>query len=317
MNVGRDTQRRPKPAGPLSRRLSMHKQVAFACLGEMASTPVASMFTALVIAVALVFPGLLYLISANITASLGEVNTNSQLTVYLEVGLTEERIQQVSERLHSMNELESIVMISADEGLREFSAHSGLADLLLALPENPLPASFLVTPDTGALSQIEALTLRLEELEGVDSVQFDQLWLQRLQALSDLMDTLGSVLLLLVLFGVFAIIGNTVKLSIAHRQQEIRVIKLVGGTDAFVARPFLYTGTLLGLAGALLACLILGLLGLLMAGSVNALGQLYGSEFRFSGLRPFLSILLLAMGAGTGWIAALFSSYRNIAAIDP
>ena len=317
MNMRRDQQRKPKTNAPISRRLSEHRQIARQCLAELAATPLATALTALVIAIALVFPGLLYLTSTNLAASLGDVSNNNRLTVYLQVGLPEASIQEVGDHLLSVHLIESVELVSPQAGLEEFSANAGLGDLLQALPENPLPASFIVTPVAATLEEIETLSGTLGTLDGVDSVQFDRLWLQRMQALSGLLEGLGTVLLVLVLFGVVTIIGNTVKLAIANRVQEIRVIKLIGGTDAFVARPFLYSGAIIGLFGAFISCLLLTALALLLGGYVNALSRLYGGEFQLAALGPGEALVLLLLGAGTGWLAALLSSYRNIAAIEP
>lgn len=294
-----------------------HRAIVGRTLRELAATPIATGVTLFVIAVALLFPALLYLISLNLMSSVGESTSNARLNVYLEVGLTAVETSEVSDYLLTIEGIDSVEVITAQEGLEAFSANGDLGDVLLSLPQNPLPPSLVVTVGQGALENIDDLINGLADVEGVDNIQFDRLWLQRVQAIAELLQSLGSLLGVLVLFGLVAIIGNTVKLAMTNKQQEIRVIKLIGGTNAYVARPLLYRGALLGLGGALVASLVLGLLTLVLGGPVAQLSELYSSQFQLSGLGFSGNLLLIVVGGGTGWIAALLTIYRNISTIEP
>jgi cell division transport system permease protein len=180
-----------------------------------------------------------------------------------------------------------------------------------------LPATLLLVPDSADLQQLEALQAELEALPEVAVVELDRAWIARLQAIRNVVSVLGQALLIFVLLGLFAIIGNTIRLAIENRRQEIRVQKLVGATDGYIARPFLYTGFLLGSAGGVTACLLLLMLWLLLGASSRELAALYNSGFELSSLSPLSALGLVLLGGGTGWVSALISSYRNIAAIDP
>lgn len=294
-----------------------HRAIVGSTLRELAATPIATGVTLFVIAVALLFPALLYVISLNLMSSVGESTSNARLNAYLEIGLSAAETAEVSDYLLTLEGVASVEIITAQEGLEAFSANGDLGDVLLSLPQNPLPPSLVVTVEQGALENIDNLVNRLADVEGVDNIQFDRLWLQRVQAIAELLQSLGSLLGVLVLFGLVAIIGNTVKLAMTNKQQEIRVIKLIGGTNAYVARPLLYRGALLGLGGALVASLVLGLLTLGLGGPVAQLSELYSSQFQLSGLGFTGNLLLIVVGGGTGWIAALLTIYRNISTIEP
>jgi cell division transport system permease protein len=296
---------------------STHRAIVGSTIRELAATPVATGVTLFVIAVALLFPALLYLISLNLMSSVGESTSNARLDVYLQVGLPVAETVEVSNYLLTIEGIASVDVVTAQEGLEEFSANADLGDVLLSLPQNPLPPSLVVTVEQAALENIDNLVNQLADIEGVDNIQFDRLWLQRVQAIAELLRSLGSLLGALVLFGLVAIIGNTVKLAMTNKQQEIRVIKLIGGTNAYVARPLLYRGALLGLGGALVASLVLGLLTLRLGGPVAQLSALYSSQFQLSGLGLTGNLLLIVIGGCTGWFAALLTIYRNISTIEP
>lgn len=294
-----------------------HRKIARACLAELLASPIATGITSLVIAFALLFPALLYLVSLNISASLGDINAQARASVYLDVGLNEAEAREVSDRLQISYGLNTVVQVPPEQALEEFSENADLGDLLSSLPINPLPYTLLLTLDSNALGGVEALMSDIASEPGVESVQFDLLWLQRVQGIAGVVSRLGLVLLLVVLAGLVAIVGNTIKLAVAQRQQEIRVIKLIGGSSSFIARPFLYRGTFLGLSGALLACLLLSGLLWTISGPVQSLSQLYSGEFELATPTPFEYLSLLLLGTGTGWVAAFLSSWRNIAAIEP
>jgi len=310
------TNKKTRP-GKLAILIDSHRKIARSCVQDLLASPVATAVTTLVIAFALIFPALLYLLSLNLNASLGQDYGPARFSVFLQNSLSDAEAREVSDRLQTLPAITSMTLIAPEQALEDFSENAELGDLLLTLPENPLPYTLVLTLDPDALEDIEGLRQNIEMEPGVESVQFDLLWLQRVQGFASLLNRLGLVLLVVVIAGLVAIVGNTIKLAVASRQQEIRVIKLVGGSDAFIARPFLYRGALLGLGGAVLACLLISVLLLALAGPVDALSQLYGGEFRLVSLTPLGYLGLLLLGSATGWIAAFISSWRNIAAIEP
>jgi len=308
--------KKPQPS-VLSHLLWQHRTVARSSLQRLIRTPMASAVTIAVIAIALLLPALLLLFQQNLGSGIAELDRSARISVYLESQLSDSEAEDVSNHLQTWESLLSVELISSSQALEEFSTNAGLANVLQSLAENPLPATLLLTPNSSDLATLDALRSELEELPEVAMVELDRTWIARLQAITAVVSVLGRALLLFVVLGLFAIIGNTIRLAIENRRQEIKVHKLVGATDAYIARPFLYTGLLLGGAGGIVACLLLLVLGFLLGESSRQLAELYNNGFQLTNLSFFTASGLVALGAGTGWISAFITSYRNIAAIDP
>lgn len=313
---GHSRQKRPQTSA-LEKLLWQHRVVARDSLQRLLRSPLATAVTVAVIAIALLLPALLLLFQQNLGSGIAELDRSARISVYLEAGLSDAEAQEVGNHLQTWDGLLSVELISSSQALAAFSENAGLGEVLTSLAENPLPATLLLVPDSADLQQLEALQAELEALPEVAVVELDRAWVARLQAIRNVVSVLGQALLIFVLLGLFAIIGNTIRLAIENRRQEIRVQKLVGATDGYIARPFLYTGFLLGSAGGVTACLLLLMLWLLLGASSRELAALYNSGFEFSSLSPLSALGLVLLGGGTGWVSALISSYRNIAAIDP
>ena len=313
---GHSRQKRPQTSA-LEKLLWQHRVVARDSLQRLLRSPLATAVTVAVIAIALLLPALLLLFQQNLGSGIAELDRSARISVYLEAGLSDAEAQEVGNHLQTWDGLLSVELISSSQALAAFSENAGLGEVLTSLAENPLPATLLLVPDSADLQQLEALQAELEALPEVAVVELDRAWIARLQAIRNVVSVLGQALLIFVLLGLFAIIGNTIRLAIENRRQEIRVQKLVGATDGYIARPFLYTGFLLGSAGGVTACLLLLVLWLLLGASSRELAALYNSGFELSSLSPLSALGLVLLGGGTGWVSALISSYRNIAAIDP
>ena len=313
---GHSRQKRPQTSA-LEKLLWQHRVVARDSLQRLLRSPLATAVTVAVIAIALLLPALLLLFQQNLGSGIAELDRSARISVYLEAGLSDAEAQEVGNHLQTWDGLLSVELISSSQALAAFSENAGLGEVLTSLAENPLPATLLLVPDSADLQQLEALQAELEALPEVAVVELDRAWIARLQAIRNVVSVLGQALLIFVLLGLFAIIGNTIRLAIENRRQEIRVQKLVGATDGYIARPFLYTGFLLGSAGGVTACLLLLMLWLLLGASSRDLAALYNSGFELSSLSPLSALGLVLLGGGTGWVSALISSYRNIAAIDP
>jgi cell division transport system permease protein len=313
---GHSRQKRPQTSA-LEKLFWQHRVVARDSLQRLLRSPLATAVTVAVIAIALLLPALLLLFQQNLGSGIAELDRSARISVYLEAGLSDAEAQEVGNHLQTWDGLLSVELISSSQALAAFSENAGLGEVLTSLAENPLPATLLLVPDSADLQQLEALQAELEALPEVAVVELDRAWIARLQAIRNVVSVLGQALLIFVLLGLFAIIGNTIRLAIENRRQEIRVQKLVGATDGYIARPFLYTGFLLGSAGGVTACLLLLMLWLLLGASSRELAALYNSGFELSSLSPLSALGLVLLGGGTGWVSALISSYRNIAAIDP
>lgn len=298
-------------------QLATHRRVAKASAKRLLHTPASSLVTCFVIAVALLLPALLFGLSSNLSSLLANFQDSAQLTLYLQDTVSEVDGQEVSNNLLTRDGIDSAYYVSPSQALTEFGAASGLEDLLREMGSNPLPGAVILSPVDVSPAAVESLAEQLRKLPEVDLVQVDSLWLQRLAAISNLLNTIGSVLAIIVVLGLFFVVGNTIKLAVENRKAEIRVIKLVGGSDMYAARPFLYTGLLYGLGGGILATLLQAIVLKVFNSNLEVLMQLYDSDFQLRGFGFMSALFIVAAGAAIGWAAALIASLRHIRAIKP
>lgn len=299
--------------------VTRHLQSMFAALGRLLRRPLSTLLTTLVIAVALALPAGLWLVVKNARAATGDLATAVQVTTYMKVGTPIARADQLARQLRERPEVASVRVIPAEQALKEFREYSGFGSALDALTDNPLPHALVVQPrveqrDGGT---IEALRAFLTAAPDVDIVQADAEWARRLAALLDVLRTLFLAAAGLLAVGVLAVIGNTIRLEIGARREEIEVTKLVGGSDAFVRRPFLYAGLFQGLFGGLLS---LGLVALVIAAveaPIARLTALYGGRFRLGGLSLEEAGIVLLVGASLGLIGAWIGAARHLSRIEP
>lgn len=299
--------------------VTRHLQSMFAALGRLLRRPLSTLLTTLVIAVALALPAGLWLVVKNARAATGDLATAVQVTAYMKVGTPIARADQLARQLRERPEVASVRVIPAEQALKEFREYSGFGSALDALTDNPLPHALVVQPSVEQRDggTIEALRAFLTAAPDVDIVQADAEWARRLAALLDVLRTLFLAAAGLLAVGVLAVIGNTIRLEIGARREEIEVTKLVGGSDAFVRRPFLYAGLFQGLFGGLLS---LGLVALVIA-SVEApiarLTALYGGRFRLGGLSLEEAGIVLLVGASLGLFGAWIGAARHLSRIEP
>ncbi len=277
--------------------------------------PLQSLLTILVIAIALTLPTALYLSVENIRQLSGGVEASAQISVFVKKGARESALDALGEKLDGLSGVASVSYISAQAAVDEFEALSGFGSALQYLDENPLPDSFLVQPLL--VSDAARLVAEIRQLNLVDDVQLDLAWLQRLDALLDMGRKLVLALGAALGLGVILVVGNTIRLAIQSRRDEITVVKLVGGTDAYVRRPFLYSGLLFGMFGALVAAILLTALGFWLAGPVDKLALLYQSQFSITGLGVGGVITLLLIGGTIGLIGAWLAVGQHLRNIKP
>ena len=306
-------------SGAVSSYGTRHLQALFGALGRLARAPLATMLTLMVIGVALALPAGLALIVDNLRTATGGLSNAVDFTVHFKLGTPIERGEQIAKGGRDHAGIASITVTNASQALEEFKQASGFGDALSALEDNPLPHHLVVRPDKNASGPTEVENLRryFAAFPEVDIVQLDLDWIRRLHSMLDVLKRVLWLVVAVLGLGVLAVIGNTIRLEIQQRRPEIEVTKLVGGSNAFVRRPFLYTGLFYGLFGALLAALIVtgGLVYLDQA--VGELSAQYGGRFRLAGLDVRGLGILVGVGAGLGWLGALISTGRHLRAIEP
>jgi cell division transport system permease protein len=244
---------------------------------------------------------------------------SAQMSAFLKRGAKPLAIDQLKASLEQDVAIHSIEVVSPVKALSEFQRYSGLGNVLLQLDENPLPTVFIIQP-MGTINDPEKLSALQKTIASssiVESVQLDLGWLRRLNELLILGERFVIALASLLVVGVLLIIGNTLRLAIESRREEIVVTKMVGGTNGFVRRPFLYTGFWYGLGGGILAIILLIIVGFWLAEPINNLISLYESQHSLKGLGMDTIAVLLFGSAFLGWLGAWVAVTRHLRQIEP
>lgn len=294
-----------------------HRLVAIKSLRELLSSWVSSLMTWLVIGIALALPTLLYLLLTNVGDISGDWQGKPRISVYLSDQVSQSDGRALSSSLQSRDDVESAIYVSATEALAEFQSFSGFGDVLDSLDANPLPALVDLVPAVTEPAGIRMLVTNVEGMPAVDRVSVDLDWIERLYAILSLAERFVLALGLFLSLGVLLSIGNTIRLAIENRRAEIEVVKLVGGTDGFVRRPFLYLGFWYGFGGAVLAWLMVQCSLLFLSGPVDRLLRSYEDQFELIGLGGGTSLILLLSGAVLGILGATLAVRRHLHEIEP
>lgn len=282
--------------------------------------PLQSLMTVLVIAIAIALPAALWVAVANLQQLSGSWQKSARISVFIDRGATPEVVQGLIATVQDLPQLDTVKYISPDAGLQEFQRVAGFGDALALLDSNPLPGVLLASPDSvlsGDVMRLSGLVDELNQLPGVAEVQLDMQWLQRMQHILEMGERVSVLLGFTLSLGVLLVVGNTIRLAIENRRDEILVVKLVGGTNAFVRRPFLYTGLWYGLSGGLMAWLAVTLAGLWLDSTVTGLAALYQSSFSLAGIGWRGLLVLTTLGGALGLLGAALAVARHIARIEP
>ena len=306
--------------GRIKAGLGHHSHTFEDSLKRFLKDPLQTLLTSLVIAIALSLPASLFLVVENAQQFENSFDSFSKITAYVDASASNKKIASIRSQLELMPEVAALVYISPEQAMQEFTQSSGFGGALSYLDSNPLPPVFVIDPAVSEpimTDQVQQLLAKISQIDSVEDVQMDMLWLQRLRSLTQIGQkivlALGSALGL----GVLVIIGNSIRLAIHNRREEIIVVKLVGGTDAYVRRPFLYSGMLMGLMGALVAVFILVIGFWWLGASVAQLSDLYGSQFRLLGPGLKGSMLLITVGSGLGLCGSWLAVGKHLKDIKP
>lgn len=309
----------PGLVGRLVAWAAHHGHSLLSTLGRLSRAPLATAMTLGVIGVALALPAALHLAVDNVRAVSGGWDSALHVSVFMKPDAPATAAQALAGTVRARPDVHGVRVIPPDEALAEFRAQSGFGDALDALRENPLPAVLVVAPAAGITSpgQLAPLVAALEAEPAVDLVQLDTQWLQRLFAIVAIAQRAIVVVALLLGIAVAVTVGNTIRLDIQNRRQEIEVTKLIGGSDAFIRRPFLYTGFWYGVGGGLVAAVLLGVARLALEGPVARLAGLYGSSFTLAGLGLGGVLALIAAGAFLAWLGSWIAVGKHLDEIEP
>ena len=301
------------------RFFSDHLRQLVAAVGRLASQPGSTLLTIGVIGIALSLPASLRVVVNNGRLLAGSWEHAQDFTVYLSMDLSADDAVALAQQINNRDDVDNVTFISRNDALEDFKRYSGFGDVMRALDSNPLPHALVVRPHTdfGELQSISRLAQELEDLEATQLVQLDTAWVDRFRAMLDISRRAVDLATALLALAVIVVIGNTIRLEINNRRREIEVTKLVGGSNAFIRRPFLYLGLWYGLGGGLLAWILISVGLRALSAPVAQLAGLYTSTFTLAGL-PWLESLALVGGGGLlGWLGAGLAASRHLAAIEP
>ncbi|HEY1076753.1 MAG TPA: permease-like cell division protein FtsX [Fontimonas sp.] len=302
----------------LSRWVQEHLRVLLFSLGKIVRTPLAAMLTAMVIGIALALPAGLYVAVNNLATVSYSWQESLQLSLFLKDTVSAERGAALARDIRNEPGVARTQFISREQSLAEFRELSGFGDALDLLQGNPLPAVISVSPQRGqSKADVQTLLDRLSKLGEVELAKLDQQWLERLYALLAIAERAVGIIALLLGLAVMVIIGNTIRLDIESRREEIEVMKLIGAPGSFVRRPFLYSGFWFGLGGGVLAWILVGVGTSLLAEPSAQLAALYGSDYQINGLGIRDGLSLVAAGITLGWAGAFITVSRRLAQIEP
>jgi len=289
-----------------------------AVLADLLKRKFATLLTVLVIAVSLTIPTVSYLLWKNIHHATTQFYPESELTVYLHKNLSEEDANLVVEKIRQQEGVESLNYISRQESLNEFRHWSGFSEELDVLDDNPLPAVVMIKPSKAFNESQQRNELRenLDKIKGVQEVRLDNDWLEKLTALTWLVAHVAIFCTVLMAVAVFLVIGNSIRADVYSNQSNIEVMKLLGATDQFILRPFLYTGMIYAALGGFFACIFSSLTIGYFTGAVKYVTDIFAVSFNLNGLGLVEFLFLLVVCVIMGYIGAWLSATRYIRLLD-
>jgi cell division transport system permease protein len=299
--------------------LLRHAEVLVSSLGRLWRNPLASLMTVAVIGIALALPAGLHLLLENARLLSGGWDGSTQVSLFLRQELPAAESQRLTDALAARADIAGTTLIPRAEALAEFRELSGFGSALDALDDNPLPDVIVVRPAAShaAPDTVQELVAELAVVPGVEHARLDMQWVKRLYALMEIVRRGVEVVAVLLALAVLLVVGNTIRLDIQNRRREIEVAKLIGATDAFIRRPFLYIGAWYGLLGGVAAWLLVSAALWATGGPVERLALLYQSQFRLVAADAATVLALLAGGALLGLLGSWLAVGRHLRDIEP
>jgi cell division transport system permease protein len=308
---------RPATSNRVSAYLLHHLKSMLFSLDKIYQAPTTTIMTVAVIGITLSLPGGFYLFLKNIDAISGDFRSSSQIGLYLDLDISEKQARALEKQIANMENVTSTRFISRELSLEEFRQNSGFGKSIDTLSSNPLPHTIIVEPAEADTFTVRNLLNSLQAMPEVDIAKLDTEWLERLYTIIEIAKRSVIIITILFAFAVLLIIGNTIRLDIQNRYQEIIVTKLIGATDAFIRRPFLYGGIWYGLLGGIISWLIVELGYLAISGPLERLNLLYQSDMNLITFSFHDFIILITsstlLGLAGSWIAVA----RHLNQIEP
>jgi cell division transport system permease protein len=296
-----------------------HGHTLFSSLGRLSRTPLTTSMTVAVLAVAIALAGSFYILVVNIQQLAGNLEASNQISIFLKQHVAVSRGEQLAAQIAKDPKIKRINFISPDQAMAEFKIYSGFGEALNALDSNPLPAVIQVLPINALESQkaIKTIISKFQKLPEVDFVQMDMQWVERLQAIIEIARKAISAMALLLAMAVIFITGNTIRLELQNRREEVLIAKLVGATDAFIQRPFLYSGFWYGFLAGVFAWVITTMMLLILQQPVENLSALYDHSFNLHFLNFTEAVLLILIASMLGIVGSWIVLMQQLKTLKP
>lgn len=286
-------------------------------LRRMFSSPVAGILNILVIGIALSLPSGMYVLLQNAQGLVAQLSGSPQISLFLTMNTSPEDIGLLRKKLTQHHAIANTEFVSRTDALEHLKTSTGLDDVIAGLDSNPLPDAFVISPSQGDAKSLELLRNELQQLPNVEHAQLDSAWAYKLEAMLEFARTAVVILASLLSLALIAIIFNTIRLQILTQRDEIQVARLIGATNSFIRRPFLYFGAMQGLFGGITAWLIITSSLLLLKQPLAALSQLYATQIQLHTLSVGDSLTLLLFSIYLGWLGAWLSVARHLSQNEP
>jgi cell division transport system permease protein len=283
----------------------------------MFASPLAGTLNILVIGIALSLPAGMYVLLQNAQGLVAQLSGTPQISLFMSLDAKADDIDRLRRQLDQHPAIARIEFVARAKALEQLKQSTGLTDVIGGLNQNPLPDAFIVYPKPGAAQSLDELRIELAKMAKVELAQLDSAWAYKLEALLKFGRMIVLILASLLSLALIAITFNTIRLQILTQRDEIEVAKLIGATNAFIRRPFLYFGATQGLLGGIMAWLIISISLLLLNHQLNTLSQLYASQFVLHPLSLGDSLTLLMFSMYLGWLGAWLSVARHLSQIEP
>ena len=293
-----------------------HKEAISFSLSRLWQSPVSTWITLAAIAIALSLPASLHLLLKNMKSLTDDKREVPTISLFIKQGISEQQSRDTGQLIEELSDIEKVILVPKDEALADFRTITGFAETLETLDENPLPHVLVVTPQMNLVGDpgvdLKQLANKLENYPIVDLVQMDIEWVQRLRGILRIAERAIMVISVLLALTVLLVIGNTIKLNIENRKEEIEVSRLIGATSSYIRRPFLYSGLWYGLFGGVMSLVFVHFALLFLVSPVNELAQLYGSTFTISGLGIRITLYILLASSILGLVGAWIAVGRHL-----
>lgn len=292
--------------------LDHHLTAARLALRKLGAAPLNSLLYLLAIGIALALPAGGQMLLSSALSLAGTTSALPQITIFMAASAERGMAGEIESRLKKRSDLERFQFLPREETLARMKANPGLREVIEALPANPFPDAFVLTATDDRPEAMEQLAAEFRQWPRVEHVQLDSAWVRRLDALLKLGRTVVLVLGALLGAGLIAISFSIIRMQVLTHRTEIEVSRLLGATDGFIRRPFLYYGLLLGLGGGIVAWLLVGAVALWLRAPVGELVRMYDLTLVLQTLGTRDSTLLLLAAASLGWLGAMISMHQHL-----